>query len=192
MAGQWYQFLNPISLRVAAIFAFALPVCGFSGSAKIECEAPTKRRSVCCAKHQSLPRRDYDLRCLPTVTDIMKRDSDARLFNTAMGVGCIPQFRTWQTRLAIKDGCRRCCRPRVASRRLTFISPRHPHRTGGQRAVGAGILYTELGQDCVPAANVGAFRPKPAGRAPQRSDEFCRVSPPEWNQPPLQDVIEPA
>jgi 1-acyl-sn-glycerol-3-phosphate acyltransferase len=133
----------------------------------LKCEVrgtPPSDEVLIAAKHQSFLDVIMIYGALPTGKFIMKR---ILMYAPVLGqfglrVGCIPVERG-KRGTAIKKMVADVAAGRALPGQL-IIYPQGTRIAPGVKAkykVGAGILYTELGQDCVPVAvNVGVFWPK--------------------------------
>ena len=133
----------------------------------IKCEVrgtPPTDEVLVAAKHQSFLDVIMIYGALPTGKFIMKR---ILMYAPVLGqfglrVGCIPVERGKRGQ-AIKKMVRDVAAGRALPGQL-IIYPQGTRIAPGVKAkykVGAGVLYNDLGQDCVPvAANVGVFWPK--------------------------------
>ena len=164
-------FIPVIFSRRVAIFACRFYCLWVQWSAGwmigLKCEVrgtPPSDEVLIAAKHQSFLDVIMIYGALPTGKFIMKR---ILMYAPVLGqfglrVGCIPVERG-KRGLAIKKMVADVAAGRALPGQL-IIYPQGTRIAPGVKAkykVGAGILYTELGQDCVPvAANVGVFWPK--------------------------------
>ena len=125
---------------------------------------PPTDEVLIAAKHQSFLDIIMIYGAVPAGKFIMKKEllKAPILGQYALMIGCVPVDRGKRTQ-AIQQMVRDVNAGRAAPGQL-IIYPQGTRIPPGVQApykVGAGVLYTELGQDCVPVAcNVGLFWPK--------------------------------
>ncbi|WP_397544119.1 1-acyl-sn-glycerol-3-phosphate acyltransferase [Roseovarius salis] len=125
---------------------------------------PPRDEVVIAAKHQSFLDIILIFNSVPAAKFIMKRELmwAPVLGQYALRIGCVPVDRGRRS-AAIKQMVRDVARGRQAPGQL-IIYPQGTRISPGVKApykIGTGVLYDELGQDCVPAAtNVGLFWPR--------------------------------
>ena len=125
---------------------------------------PPAGEVMVAAKHQSFLDIILIFGAVPAGKFIMKRELmwAPVIGQYALRIGCVPVDRGKRSQ-AIKQMVRDVARGRQAPGQL-IIYPQGTRIAPGVKApykIGTGVLYEELGQDCVPAAtNVGLFWPR--------------------------------
>ena len=125
---------------------------------------PPAGEVMIAAKHQSFLDIILIFGAVPAGKFIMKRELmwAPVIGQYALRIGCVPVDRGKRSQ-AIKRMVRDVARGRQAPGQL-IIYPQGTRISPGVKApykIGTGVLYEELGQDCVPAAtNVGLFWPR--------------------------------
>ena len=125
---------------------------------------PPRDEVMIAAKHQSFLDIIMIFGSVPSGKFIMKRELLLApiLGQYALKLGCVPVNRGKRSQ-AIKKMVSDVAKGRQAPGQL-IIYPQGTRIAPGVKApykIGTGVLYQELGQDCVPvAANVGVFWPK--------------------------------
>ena len=125
---------------------------------------PPMGEVMIAAKHQSFLDIILIFGAVPAGKFIMKRELmwAPVIGQYALRIGCVPVDRGKRSQ-AIKQMVRDVARGRQAPGQL-IIYPQGTRIAPGVKApykIGTGVLYEELGQDCVPAAtNVGLFWPR--------------------------------
>ena len=125
---------------------------------------PPRDEVLIAAKHQSFLDIILIFGAVPAGKFIMKRELmwAPVIGQYALKIGCVPVDRGKRS-LAIKKMVRDVAKGRQQPGQL-IIYPQGTRIAPGVQApfkIGSGVLYEELGQDCVPAAtNVGLFWPR--------------------------------
>jgi len=125
---------------------------------------PPSGEVMIAAKHQSFLDIILIFGAVPAGKFIMKRELmwAPVIGQYALRIGCVPVDRGKRSQ-AIRQMVRDVAKGRQAPGQL-IIYPQGTRISPGVKApykVGSGVLYEELGQDCVPAAtNVGVFWPR--------------------------------
>jgi len=125
---------------------------------------PPTGEVMIAAKHQSFLDIILIFGAVPAGKFIMKRELmwAPVIGQYALGIGCVPVDRGKRSQ-AIRQMVRDVAKGRQAPGQL-IIYPQGTRISPGVNApykIGTGVLYEELGQDCVPAAtNVGVFWPR--------------------------------